>query len=123
MNIYVGNLSHDATEDDLRQAFEAFGEVSSVNIIKDRFTSESRGFGFVEMSTKSEAEAAITGLNGQDIKGRAVNVNEARPRPQSRGRSGGGGGRSGGGGGGRGGFGRGRDSGRGGRGGRDRRQF
>jgi len=117
MNIYVGNLSHDATEDDLRQAFEAFGEVSSVNIIKDRFTGESRGFGFVEMSTKSEAEAAITGLNGQDIKGRAVNVNEARPRPQGRG-PGGGGGR-----GGRGGFGRGRDSGRGGRGGRDRRQF
>jgi RNA recognition motif-containing protein len=117
MNIYVGNLSHDVTEDDLRQAFEAFGEVSSVNIIKDRFTGESRGFGFVEMSTKSEAEAAITGLNGQDIKGRAVNVNEARPRPQGRG-PGGGGGR-----GGRGGFGRGRDSGRGGRGGRDRRQF
>jgi RNA recognition motif-containing protein len=117
MNIYVGNLSHDATEDDLRQAFEAFGEVSSVNIIKDRFTGESRGFGFVEMSTKSEAEAAITGLNGQDVKGRAVNVNEARPRPQGRG-PGGGGGR-----GGRGGFGRGRDSGRGGRGGRDRRQF
>ncbi len=116
MNIYVGNLSHDATEDDLRQAFEAFGEVSSVNIIKDRFTSESRGFGFVEMSTKSEAEAAITGLNGQDIKGRAVNVNEARPRPQGRGPGGGGRG-------GRGGFGRGRDSGRGGRGGRDRRQF
>jgi cold-inducible RNA-binding protein len=117
MNIYVGNLSHDVTEDDLRQAFEAFGEVSSVNIIKDRFTGESRGFGFVEMSTKSEAEAAITGLNGQDIKGRAVNVNEARPRPQGRG-PGGGGGR-----GGRSSFGRGRDSGRGGRGGRDRRQF
>jgi cold-inducible RNA-binding protein len=118
MNIYVGNLSHDVTEDDLRQAFEAFGEVDSVNIIKDRFTGESRGFGFVEMSTKSEAEAAITGMNGQDVKGRAVNVNEARPRPQGRGPGGGGGGR-----GGRGGFGRGRDSGRGGRGGRDRRQF
>jgi cold-inducible RNA-binding protein len=120
MNIYVGNLSQDVTEDDLRQAFEAFGEVDSVNIIKDRFTGESRGFGFVEMSTKSEAEAAITGLNGQDVKGRAVNVNEARPRPQGRGPGGGGGG---GGRGGRGGFGRGRDSGRGGRGGRDRRQF
>jgi RNA recognition motif-containing protein len=117
MNIYVGNLSHDVTEDDLRQAFEAFGEVSSVNIIKDRFTGESRGFGFVEMPTKREAEAAIAGLNGQDVKGRAVNVNEARPRPQGRG-PGGGGGR-----GGRSSFGRGRDSGRGGRGGRDRRQF
>jgi RNA recognition motif-containing protein len=119
MNIYVGNLSHDVTEDDLRQAFEAFGEVSSVNIIKDRFSGESRGFGFVEMPAKAEAETAINDLNGQDIKGRAVNVNEARPRPQGRGP---GGGRSGGGrpGGGRGGFGRGRD---GGRGGRDRRQY
>ena len=103
MNIYVGNLSHDATEDDLRQAFEAFGEVSSVNIIKDRFSGESRGFGFVEMPTKTEGEAAITALNGQDLKGRAVNVNEARPRPQGR--------RPGGGGGGRGGFSRGRGGG------------
>ncbi|MFQ6036126.1 MAG: RNA recognition motif domain-containing protein [Sedimentisphaerales bacterium] len=102
MNIYVGNLSRDVTEGDLRQAFEAFGEVSSVNIIKDRFTGESRGFGFVEMPTKTEAEAAITSLNGQDVKGRAVNVNEARPRTQGRrpgggrggsGRGGGGGGR------------------------------
>jgi RNA recognition motif-containing protein len=119
MNIYVGNLSHDVTEDDLRQAFEAFGEVSSVNIIKDRFSGESRGFGFVEMPAKAEAESAINGLNGQDVKGRAINVNEARPRPQGRGPGGGrsGGGRSGGG---RGGFGRSRD---GGRGGRDRRQF
>jgi len=105
MNIYVGNLSHDVTEDDLRQAFEAFGEVSSVNIIKDRFTGEGRGFGFVEMPTKSEAEAAITGLNGKDMKGRAVNVNEARPRPQGRGPGGGGRG------------------GRGGREGRDRRRY
>ncbi len=123
MNIYVGNLSQDVTEDDLRQAFEAFGEVSSVNIIKDKFSGESRGFGFVEMPAKAEAETAITDLNGQDIKGRAVNVNEARPRPQGRGPGGGrsGGGRSGGG---RGGFGRGRDGGRdGGRGGRDRRQY
>lgn len=92
MNIYVGSLSNSVTEDDLRQAFEAFGEVASVNIIKDRFSGESRGFGFVEMPTKSEAEAAIEGLNGQDIKGRAVNVNEARPRAEGR-RSGGGGGR------------------------------
>jgi len=103
MNIYVGNLSGDVTEDDLRQAFESFGEVSSVNIIKDRFTGESRGFGFVEMPAKAKAEAAITGMNGQDLKGRAVNVNEARPRTEGRG------------GGGRGDFGRGRDSGRGGR--------
>jgi len=100
MNIYVGNLSRDVTEDDLRQAFEAFGEVSSVNIIKDRFTGESRGFGFVEMPTKTDAEAAITGMNGQDLKGRAVNVNEARPRAQ--GRRPGGGGRGGRGGSGRG---------------------
>jgi len=90
MNIYVGNLSRDATEDDLRQAFEAFGEVSNINIIKDRFSGESRGFGFVEMPTKTEAEAAIEGMNGQDLKGRAVNVNEARPRTESH-RSGGGG--------------------------------
>ena len=96
MNIYVGNLSHDATEDDLRQAFEAFGEVSSVNIIRDKFSGESRGFGFVEMPTKSEADAAIAGLNGQDVKGQTVSVNEARPRPQAR-RSGGGRGGSGGG--------------------------
>jgi RNA recognition motif-containing protein len=110
MNIYVGNLSRDVTEDDLRQAFEAFGEVSSINIIRDRFSGESRGFGFVEMPTKTEADAAITGMNGQDIKGRAVNVNEARPKAQGR-RPGGGGG------GGRGGFsrGRGRSGGGGGR--------
>ena len=105
MNIYVGNLSHDVTEDDLRQAFESFGEVSSINIIKDRFTGESRGFGFVEMPAKTEAEAAINSLNGQDIKGRAVNVNEARPRTQGR-RPSGGGGRGGFGGRGRGGGGR-----------------
>lgn len=102
MNIYVGNLSRDVTEDDLRQAFESFGKVDTVNIIKDRFTSESRGFGFVEMPTKSEAETAISEMNGQDLKGRALNVNEARPKAPSR-RPGGGGGRGGfGGGGGRG---------------------
>ncbi len=94
MNIYVGNLSHDATEEDVRQAFEAFGEVSTINLIKDKFSGESRGFGFVEMPAKSEADAAITGLNGQEIKGRAVNVNEARPRAEGH-RSGGGGGRGG----------------------------
>lgn len=89
MNIYVGNLSFEATEDDLRQAFEGFGQVESVNIVKDRFTGESRGFGFVEMPTKDEAESAISGLNGQDLKGRTLNVNEARPRTDKPRRGGG----------------------------------
>jgi RNA recognition motif-containing protein len=118
MNIYVGNLSNDVTEEDLRQAFEAFGQVSNINLIKDRFSGESRGFGFVEMPAKTEAEAAIEALNGQDIKGRAVNVNEARPRAeQSRPRGGGGGGRGGRGGRGGGGGGGGGRGGRGGSGG------
>ena len=106
MNIYVGNLSNQATEDDLRQAFEAFGQVESVNIIKDRFSGESRGFGFVEMPSKSEAQKAIEEMNGKDLMGRAVNVNEARPktnRRDSRGGGGGGGSRRGGFGGSRGG--------------------
>jgi len=97
MNIYVGNLSRNASEEDLQQAFEAFGQVTSTTIIKDKFTGESRGFGFVEMPSKEEALAAIAGLNGQDIKGRTVNVNEARPREQ-RPRFGGRGGPGGGGG-------------------------
>jgi RNA recognition motif-containing protein len=84
MNIYVGGLSYDATETDLREAFEAFGAVTSVNIIKDQFTGQSRGFGFVEMPTSSEAQAAISGLNGKDLKGRTLNVNEARPRTDNR---------------------------------------
>jgi len=114
VNIYVGNLSHDATEDSLREAFAAFGQVESVNIIKDRFSGESRGFGFVEMPSKQEAEKAIEEMNGKDLDGRAVNVNEARPKNDSRGGGGGGGrGGYGGGGGGRGGGG----GGRGGRGG------
>ena len=107
MNIYVGNLAHQATEEDLRQAFEAFGQIESANIIKDRFSGESRGFGFVEMPSKSEAQKAIEEMNGKDLMGRALNVNEARPktnRRDSRGGGGGGGGRRGGfGGGGRGG--------------------
>lgn len=82
MNIYVGNLSHDATDDDLRQAFEAFGQVTSATIIKDKFSGESRGFGFVEMPNKPEGQAALTGLNGQDLKGRALKVSEARPREE-----------------------------------------
>ena len=82
MNIYIGNLSFDTTEDQLRQAFEGFGGVSTVNIIKDKYSGESRGFAFVEMATKDEAMAAITGLNGQDLNGRALNVNEAKPRTE-----------------------------------------
>jgi RNA recognition motif-containing protein len=90
MNIYVGNISRDASEGDLREAFAAFGEVSSVSIIKDKFTSESRGFGFVEMPNKAEGDAAIAGMNGKDLKGRNLTVNEARPRTD-RPRTGGGG--------------------------------
>lgn len=104
MNIYVGNLSRDASESELREAFEAFGEVSTVSVIKDKFTGESRGFGFVEMPNKEEAEAAISGLNGKDLKGRTLNVNEARPRRDDRRRGSG----FGAGGRGRGGFGGGR---------------
>ncbi len=89
MNIYVGNLPREAKEGDLREAFEAFGEVSSVKIITDRFTGESRGFGFVEMSNSSEAQAAISGLDGKDLKGSNLRVNEARPRRDDR-RGGGG---------------------------------
>jgi RNA recognition motif-containing protein len=80
MNIYVGNLLREATEDDLRQAFEAFGQVTSVKIITDRYTGDSRGFGFVEMPNAQEAKSAISGLDGKDLKGRTLKVNEARPR-------------------------------------------
>jgi len=100
MNIYVGNLSFEVGEEDLRQAFSAFGQVATINIIKDKFSGESRGFGFVDMPAKAEADAAIAGLNGTDLKGRTLTVNEARPRAEGRG---GGGGGYGGGGGGRGG--------------------
>jgi len=89
MNIYIGNMSFDTTEDQLRQAFEGFGEVSTVNIIADKYSGEPRGFAFVEMSAKSEAIAAISGLHGQDLNGRALNVNEAKPRAQSGNRGGG----------------------------------
>jgi RNA recognition motif-containing protein len=84
MNIYVGNLSFDVSEAALRDAFEAFGAVASVNIIKDQFTGQSRGFGFVEMPVASEAQAAISGLNGKELMGRTLNVSEARPRTDSR---------------------------------------
>ena len=91
-NGYAGNVSRAATGRDLKDAFTAFGEVSSASIIKDKFSGESRGFGFVEMPNKEEADKAISGFNGKDLKGRPLTVNEARPR-------------TGGGGGGRGGFG------------------
>jgi len=84
MKIYVGNLSYEVTEQDLRQEFVAFGEVASVDIITDKFSGRPKGFGFVEMASKSEAEAAITGLNGKTIKERTIVVNEARPRTDSR---------------------------------------
>jgi len=97
MNIYAGNLSRETTEEELREAFEAFGQVSSVNIIKDRYTGESREFGFVEMPVKAEAEAAISGLNGTELKGRTITVNEARTRSDKRRGGGSRGGRGGGG--------------------------
>jgi len=114
MNIYVGNLAHKATEDDVRQAFAEFGEVAEVRLIVDKFSGESRGFGFVEMPAKAEAEKAIEEMNGKEFMERALNVNEARPKVDRGGRGGGGGrGRGGGrGGGGRGGFGGDRGGGR-----------
>ncbi len=111
MNIYVGNLSAEVTDEDLRAAFEACGQVETANVIKDKFSGESRGFGFVEMPGKDEAQKAIEEMNGKDLQGRTLTVNEARPKRDS----GGGGGRGGGFGGGRGGGGRG--GGRGGGGG------
>ncbi|MBI4547274.1 MAG: RNA-binding protein [Ignavibacteriae bacterium] len=98
MNIYVGNLASDVSEESLRQAFQTFGKVDSVTIIKDKFTGESRGFGFIEMPATAEAQSAINGLNGTELNGRAITVNEARPRQDRRaerrqGKGGGGGGR------------------------------
>ena len=84
MNIYVGNLSFDVTEEDLKGAFSAFGQVESIKIIKDNYSGRSKGFGFVEMPDKNEAQSAIEGLQGKDMKGRAINVNEARPRTEGR---------------------------------------
>lgn len=96
--LYVGNLSFDATDEDLRQMFEAHGAVESARLATDRDTGRSRGFGFVEMSSNSEAESAIAALNGNEVSGRALVVNEARPKTSGFGGSGYGGGRSGGGG-------------------------
>lgn len=122
MNIYVGNLSREVTEDDLRQLFESYGQITSINIIKDKFSGESRGFGFVEMPDKENAQSAINELNGKELKGRTLNINEARPRTDRREGGGGGGGRGRrpGGGGGSGGR-RGGSGGSGGRGGGGRR--
>lgn len=83
MNIYIGNLSYEVTESDVKQQFEAFGEVTSVSIIKDTYSGKSKGFGFVDMPKLSEGQAAITGLNGKQIKGRAVTVNGARQRGEA----------------------------------------
>jgi RNA recognition motif-containing protein len=88
MNIYIGNMSFDTTEEQLRQAFEGFGEVSTVNIITDKYSGQPRGFAFVEMSSNDEANAAISGLNGKDLNGRTLNVNEAKPRKQNNNRGG-----------------------------------
>jgi len=92
MNIYVGNLSYNATEETIRQAFESFGQVTSARIIKDKYTGQSKGFGFVEMVEQAQAQAAIKSLNGKELLGKQMSVNEARPRTDQ-GRSGGQGGR------------------------------
>lgn len=80
MNIYVGNLSYEVSEQDIQTAFSAFGQVTSARIVIDHETNRARGFGFVEMANKTEAQAAMAGLNGKDMKGRALTVNEARPK-------------------------------------------
>jgi RNA recognition motif-containing protein len=89
MNIYVGNLSYEVTEEDLQLAFEQFGAVESVSIIKDKYSGQSKGFGFVEMPSKAEGQSAIDGLNGKEKKGRTLNINEARPRSEKGGGRGG----------------------------------
>ena len=108
MNIYVGNLSFDVTEGELKELFGPFGQVTEVRLIMDKFSGESKGFGFIEMPSKEEAEKAIEELNNKDMKGRAITVNEAKPKTDRGGRGRGGGFRGGGG--------RGGSGGRGGRG-------
>jgi RNA recognition motif-containing protein len=88
MKIYVGNLPHELTEEELRQEFGTFGAVASVNIVKDRYSGDSRGFAFVEMASVSEGQAAIAGLDGKTLKDHTLKVNAARPPSQSRGRGG-----------------------------------
>ena len=85
MNIYVGNMSYDTTEEELRLACEAFGKVESINIIKDKFSGQSKGFAFVEIASKTDGQAAIDGLNDKELNGRSLNVNEARPRTENSG--------------------------------------
>ena len=97
MNIYVGNLSYEVTEEDLQKAFEGFGQIESVKIIKDNYTGRSKGFGFVEMSNTAEAQSAINDLNDKELKGRTIKVNAARQPTDNRGGRGGfGGGKRGG---------------------------
>jgi RNA recognition motif-containing protein len=115
--LYVGNLSYNIRDEDLQQAFAQYGSVSSAKVMMDRDTGRSKGFGFVEMGSDAEAQSAINGMNGQALDGRAIVVNEARPREERPGGFGGGGGRPGGGGGGFGGGGGGRSGGGGGFGG------
>jgi len=96
MKIYVGNLHYEVSEEDLRIAFEQFGQVESATIIKDKYSGRSKGFGFIEMASQAEGQSAIDGLNGKELKGRTLNVNVARPRTEGRGgRNGYGGGRGG----------------------------
>jgi len=94
MNIYAGNLSYSVTDEDLKEIFGAFGEVSRANVISDRETGKSKGFGFVEMPSEAEAQAAITALNDKEVGGRRLKVNQARPREDGGGSRGGGGGGS-----------------------------
>jgi len=108
MNIYVGNLLFDVTEDELKELFAPFGQVTEVRLIMDKFSGKTKGFGFIEMPSKEEAQKAIDALNGKDVRGRAMTVNEAKPKVDRGGRGGRGGGYGGGGG---------RDRGRGGYGG------
>jgi len=117
MNIYVGNLAREVTEEELKLAFEAFGKVETAKIIKDKYSGDSKGFGFVEMPSKEEGQAALDGMNGKELKGRTINVNEARPRTDTRGGGGYGGGGKGGSKGGYGGGGYGGGGGKGGYGG------
>ena|SRR5437016_5096341 len=98
MKLYVGNLSFETTENDLQDLFEQHGQVSEVTLMMDRMTGKSRGFAFVTMNDKAQADAAMAALNGKDLNGRALNVNEARPREDRKGGGGGGGGGYGGGG-------------------------
>jgi len=120
MDIYVGNLAYQTNDESLRSAFAAYGEVASARVVSDRMTGRSKGFGFVEMPDRTQAQAAIDALNGKELDGRTLRVNESQPKPrEERGGSGGGGGfRGGAGGGGGGGFRGGAGGGRGGAGGR-----